>query len=166
MLPRMIFDFEILYGDPVQILSAPNKALISQSMAQKYFGKQAPVGKILRLDDKHDYEIAGVLADMPENSHIKMDLVIPWKNLEEQFGPEYYEAWGHSGTFTYLLLHKDANISDLKAKIADLVNSEFGEVFTPFTTADSDSGDGSMGLAIVREILHANRGTVTGRHLG
>ena len=43
------------------------------------------------------------------NSHIKFDIVLPWKNMETQFGPDYTENWGHSGSFTYVLLKAKRN---------------------------------------------------------
>ncbi len=122
-----LFSFNFIKGDPVKELAEPNKAFISQTTAQKYFGNQDPLGKIISVDKKYDYLIAGVFEDIPDNSHLKFDLLLPWKNLETQFGPDYYENWGHSGSFTYILLKQNVELASFENKLRELVNKECGE---------------------------------------
>jgi len=119
-----VLRFPFISGNPLKGLKEPNNTFISQSTAQKYFGKQNPVGKTISVDKKTDYQILGVFKDIPENSHLKIDIVLPWKNLESQFGPDYYEAWGHTGSFTYLLTKSDTEPRAFEKKLQILVKAE------------------------------------------
>ncbi len=123
-----ILKFKFIEGDPLKGIAEPNKAFVSQSTAQKYFGDQSAIGKILSVDQKYDYQIVGIFADIPANSHIKFDILLPWKNLESQFGPEYTENWGHTGSYTYIRLKPNVVLPALEKKLQELVDKEFGEV--------------------------------------
>ncbi len=118
-----IFEFPFLEGNPVDGLKEPNKAYVSESTARKYFGDLSPIGKVLSVDKKDDYQIIGTFKDTPENSHLKFDIVLPWKNLAAKYGPSYEEAWGHTGAYTYLRLQQGTTPADLKQGFADLVTA-------------------------------------------
>jgi len=71
-----VFDFELKEGDPTQALSAPYKAIMTESMALKTFGVDVnPIGKSITLDNQQAYEITGILKDINEPSHLQLDLV-------------------------------------------------------------------------------------------
>ncbi|MBN2411172.1 ABC transporter permease [candidate division KSB1 bacterium] len=119
-----ILKFHFIEGDPLIELAEPNKAFVSSSVARKYFGSQDPIGKVLSIDKKTDYRIVGLFEDVPSNSHLKFDILIPWKNLENQYGPQYYEEWGHTGSYTYLRVKPQTDIAAFENKLDDLVTSQ------------------------------------------
>jgi putative ABC transport system permease protein len=127
-----IFKFKSLAGQPLDSLKEPNKAFISQSCADKYFADQNALGKIINIDRRADYQIVGVFEDIPKNSHIKFDIILPFQNLRQLHGPEYMEAWGHTGMYTYVLLKTGADPKLFENKLKDLVESEFGEVLRQY----------------------------------
>jgi putative ABC transport system permease protein len=122
-----IFDFKFLEGDPQKALGSVNNALISQSIAKKYFGERDPIGKIIKVDQKTTYQVSGIFQDVPKNSHLKFDILLSFENFAKSSGPEYMENWGHTGMFTYVILKPDADITEFKNKVDDLVEAEFGE---------------------------------------
>jgi putative ABC transport system permease protein len=127
-----IFQLKYLSGNS-QSINEPNKAIISNSTAKKYFGEENPLGKIISTDKKVDYQIAGVFEDIPENSHIQLDILLSYQNLITMVGKETDEnSWGDSGWFTYLLFKKNADIPAFEKKLADLVEKEVGEMFRQF----------------------------------
>jgi len=74
-----MFSFPLMTGDPATVLSPPNTAVISESMARKYFGEEDPISKDILVDDGEGgilYTITGIFKDIPENSHIKFDFLI------------------------------------------------------------------------------------------
>ncbi|HPG39586.1 MAG TPA: ABC transporter permease [bacterium] len=119
-----VMQFEFIEGDPLTGLSEPNRTMISLSIARKYFGDENPIGKTLSVDKKVDYQVVGVFADVQSNSHLKFDILLPWKNLEQQYGPDYYEAWGHTGSYTYLKLKPQTDIPAFETKLAALVTEQ------------------------------------------
>jgi len=119
-----ILDFNFLSGDPETGLNTPGNAFISETIAKKYFGDENPIGKTLSVDKETDYQVIGIFQDSPSNSHLKIDIMLPWKNLEIQYGPDYYEAWGHTGSYTYVLLKEGHSPTTLRDKLPNLILRE------------------------------------------
>ncbi|MBN2280896.1 MAG: ABC transporter permease [Candidatus Marinimicrobia bacterium] len=119
-----ILDFELLIGNAEVSLAEPGNAFISESMAEKYFGGESPIGKTISTDKTHNYLVVGIFKDSPSNSHIKIDFMLPWKDLEAQYGPSYYEAWGHTGSYTYTLVKEGYTIDALPEKFQEIVQRE------------------------------------------
>jgi len=114
----------IVRGEPTPGLSNPNTAFMSVTAAKKYFGELDPLGKTITIDKKTDYKVIGLFQDFPSNSHVKFDILLPWKNLESQFGPDYYEAWGHTGAFTYALAAPGIDPIAFEKKMLPLIETE------------------------------------------
>ncbi|AHM62873.1 hypothetical protein D770_23140 [Flammeovirgaceae bacterium 311] len=110
-----VFSFPLLEGNPATVLDAPEKLVITQSMAKKYFGNQPAVGKTLKLGGVKDYMISGIAADVPENSQIKFSFVCSFSNLHAA----KEEKWSEANYLTYLLLNNKQSIEPLQAKIGD-----------------------------------------------
>ncbi|UCE18451.1 MAG: ABC transporter permease [Gemmatimonadota bacterium] len=119
-----ILKFSFIEGDPTQSLQDPNNAFVSQTTAKKYFGDEYPIGKTISVDKKEDYQIVGLFEDIPHNSHLKFDILLPFKKLETLFGPEYTEAWGHTGSYTYLRVKSGTDPSLFEKKLLGLVEAE------------------------------------------
>ncbi|HNM26383.1 MAG TPA: ABC transporter permease, partial [Saprospiraceae bacterium] len=70
-----IFSFPLLAGNPKTALNAPKQVVLTARMAQKYFGDQDPLGKILKVGSTGEYLVSGVMADPPTNSHLQPDFI-------------------------------------------------------------------------------------------
>lgn len=119
-----IFDFDFIIGDPVKSLALPGNAFLSASTAKKYFGDADPIGKQIAIDKTEVYQVAGIFKDVPGNSHIKMDFLLPLENIAQRYGDSYMLAWGHTGMYTYALMREDADIAAFEAKLPDWVNDK------------------------------------------
>ena len=82
-----ILDFPLIKGDNKNLLTEPNTALVTERIAKKYFGNADPMGKIIRLDNKQDFRITGVLADLPKNTDRRQEIYLPFSNLKD------YNSW-------------------------------------------------------------------------
>ena len=73
-----MFSHKVLSGDKTDFLRQPDVVVITESTARKYFGNENPVGKIIYAVNpgKKPLTVQGVIEDVPENSHLKFDLVI------------------------------------------------------------------------------------------
>jgi putative ABC transport system permease protein len=127
-----ILKFKFIKGDPLNGIREPNKAFISQSTAQKYFGDQNPVGKTISVDKKNDYQISGVFADIPQNSHLKFDILLSYPNLISIYGQDIEDSWGDTGFFTYILFKPLADAQAFESKMPALVESEWGDVLKKY----------------------------------
>lgn len=122
-----VFDFPLSAGDERTALLEPNQVLITQEMAQKYFGDTDPLGKVLRFEDKHDLTVAGVFGDLPSNSHLDFDFLVSFSTLDnpEVLRTRLKESWIWNPAWTYLVLNENVNPADMEAKFPEFVKSHF-----------------------------------------
>ncbi len=111
-----IFTFPLITGDPKTALVEPFTMVISETVADKYFGKTDPVGKTVLLQNSQDYKITGVMKDIPGNSHLRFDILASFssRNNEERVKGNYWDRF--SNDYTYILLSKGADIRELESK--------------------------------------------------
>lgn len=125
-----VFDFELLRGNPETSLQGPNKAVISENAAKKYFGDEDPIGKSISWgswDGQISMEITGILADVPENSHIKFDILLSFQTLNDMTEDASETAWGWYDFNTYVLLESETPVAELQAKWDEYLQNEHGE---------------------------------------
>lgn len=116
-----VFSFPLVKGDVRTALQRPDGILITEAMAKKYFGKEDPIGKVLRKDNKSDVVVTGVLADIPSNSHLQFDFVIPLSSIGQIPG-----FWTNFVFYDYIQL--DDHFNATPAAIAGL-ERQMNEIF-------------------------------------
>jgi putative ABC transport system permease protein len=123
-----IFNFEFIQGSHIDALNSPSNIVITEEIAQKYFGKENAIGKRLILNNAIDFEIAGVLKSIPQNSHIQFDLITSMGALRNWWGGDNYEqGWVWQAVWTYVLL-KDADAAkSIQEQLPDFVQRHFPE---------------------------------------
>jgi len=113
-----VFTIAIRSGDPDNLISDNNSIAISQSLAKKYFSDESPIGKIFRMDNTLDAKVNAVFDDLPENSSIQFDLIIPYQVYAKS--DPYNDEWGAwTGGVTYAKLQEGANVEVVNKKIHD-----------------------------------------------
>ncbi len=110
-----IFSINFLEGDKKTALEDINSMVISSSMAKRLFGKESALGKTLKVDDGEGYKIAGVVEDMPNNSSIRFDWLIPFKNYERI--NQDLQNWGSNSTNTFVLLKSNSDLAAANNKL-------------------------------------------------
>ena len=113
-----MFDWEMIAGD-TSALSNPNMVVLTESAARKYYGEKDPIGRTLRFGDQADFEIRGVIKDVPENSHIKFTVLISAETLHEWSEGASRNAWGWYDFNTYILLDEGAAPLAFQEKFAE-----------------------------------------------
>ena len=78
-----MFEFPLVSGDPKKVLTDPGSIVISASVARSLFGDSDPINRIIRVDDKYDQKVTGILAAIPDNSSFHFDCLLPWSRYEE-----------------------------------------------------------------------------------
>ncbi len=117
-----MFSFKLLQGDPLSVLDKPNRVVLTESTAKRYFNNENPVGKILKVGtDTTLYQVTGVIQDCPSNSQIKFDFLGSWSSLKK--ADEEKSFWDANYT-TYFLLKNKADIGSLQAKIPAFMQKE------------------------------------------
>jgi len=120
-----IFSFNLLSGSAGDVLSAPDKIVITQTMAKKYFDQEDPVGKTIKVGSKN-FMVSGVAADSPSNSQIQFDFLISFINRIDPANPEQYSSANY---ITYVLLKDKNDIQPLQKQVtAYMMNVDKNEM--------------------------------------
>jgi len=114
-----VFTMPLLLGDPKTALSSPNKIVLTEKLASKYFGETNPVGKTLNLENKYQFMVTGVMKDLPPNSMFTFEAVIPYSFLREIGAIS--DSWGNNSILTFLLLEKGVDTDAINKKLTDVV---------------------------------------------
>ena len=111
-----IFDFKLLQGDRNTALEKPNSIVLTKETAENFFGKENPIGKRLtsyRRDDTTELLVTGVLENVPQNSQLQFNALIPFRTIES---PDWMNNWGGNWLNTYLELAPNTDIAALEKK--------------------------------------------------
>lgn len=114
-----IFTHHVIYGDPQGLLKGKYTAVLSKTLANKYFGDRNPVGEVIRYKDDHAFTVTGVIEDMPYNSHFRMDIILDFVSVLELDGRDA-KQWNSNSYYTYFLLRDGADPKALEAKFPAL----------------------------------------------
>lgn len=128
-----LFDYTWEAGDPRSALEEPNTAVLTRKQATKYFGAADPVGKTIRLDDKIEVRITGILKDYPANTDTKADIFLSlatMKGFYPDLHPSIATEWGwiNSSNTLFLLLPENLPAKVIDNAIAALKQQHMGDM--------------------------------------
>jgi ABC-type antimicrobial peptide transport system permease subunit len=86
-------------------------------MAEKYFGKEDPIGKTIRMQNKYENIVTAVIKNYPINSNLKFDFLIPFSFFKDFYSIDL-ESWGWNSHSTFVLLKNNVSLPELEEKIA------------------------------------------------
>ncbi len=112
-----VLSFPLAQGDPKTALAQPNTIVISEAMAEKYFGDENPMGKALRYDNRVDYKITGVMKNLPRQSHFRFDFLGSMLTQPEAGSTR----WVSNSFYTYILLQPGVTPAQLAAKFPAVI---------------------------------------------
>lgn len=114
-----MFSFPLLSGNVNTCLTGNDHLIITETFARKLFGTADAVGKVIKLDNKYDFIIGGVLKNMPANTRFTADFIAPWAFLQRQYGPDR-QQWGNNSIRTYVQLMPNTDLANFNRKISDV----------------------------------------------
>jgi putative ABC transport system permease protein len=124
-----LFSFKLKQGDPKTALKDPNTVVITTKMAEKYFGKEPALGKLLIIGaDNKTYKVTGVVEEAPSNSHFLYNMLISAESSENL----KQTIWLNNGLYTYFLLRENASIDQVNKKYENLVVKYIGPELEKF----------------------------------
>jgi len=109
-----IFTFPIIFGEKANPLSDPHSIVLTEKSALKYFGDENPVGETLTLNNKYEFTVTAIVEDIPHDSSLQFDLVIPFEFLRER--GEDIDGWNNNHR-VYLQLQPDTDYLAFNEKI-------------------------------------------------
>lgn len=135
-----LFHIPFIQGNPQTALTNPNTVVITEGMAKKYFGEEAPLGRTLQLEidydtgsvELQDFEVTGVIKNAHSNTHLKYDMFLSMQTLSSNL-PSFEEDWlNHQAKYTYVKLAPDVNVEDFEEqiqRISKIVLQKYSERF-------------------------------------
>jgi len=121
-----VFSWKMLFGNPHTALTAPNSIVLTRTVAQKFFGNENPVGQSLRVENRDNYMVTGVMEDVPPNSQFTFNGLISMSTARSQRS-DIFGWWGYVDFYTYVLLKENTDIQSLQAKASAFVKRHNSE---------------------------------------
>jgi len=131
-----IFDFNYIEGT-TSALDNSNGAVITRSIAEKFFGDENPLGKLITLDHTHAFQITAVIEDLPANTHfnsqlvpdVDLEILLPMTAFQTAGGYNPDENWGNisDGNLTYVLLPDGFDEGWLQTQVSSIYDRHFVE---------------------------------------
>ena len=116
-----MFDFQLTRGNANNLLSDSYQIVITEKTAEKYFGDENPISKVITIENKFDLFVTGVIKEAPGNSSIKFDGLVRFDFAMDQL-ERMPGGWGNAIT-TFVLLQGNSPLIDVGKKISNLIHS-------------------------------------------
>ena len=113
-----VFTFPLKSGDKNKVLTQPNSIVLTESIAEKYFGKSDPIGKIIRYNRTKDLVVTGVVKNIPGNTHFRFNMIIPMSSAKVFFWNDFLDNRMNTVVFTYLLTNREISAGSLDKKVS------------------------------------------------
>ena len=121
-----VFTLPLVAGDAATALAQPFSVLLSESAARKLFGDADPMGQVIRFKDHLDLKVTGILRDLPEQSHLRIEFLASFATVERWLGSSAVNDWRRSMYRTYLLLRPGVEKDALSGLLYQLREEHFG----------------------------------------
>lgn len=110
-----MFSFPLVKGNPATALHGLHSVIITEKLAKKLFGNEEAMGKVVKIDNKENFTVTGVLKDIPDNTRFNFEYLLPWSYLVAR--GEVDSSWGNNSTRTYVLLKQNTKLASVEPKI-------------------------------------------------
>ena len=122
-----IFGFSLAQGNPATALQQPNAIIINKTTAEKFFGSNGAIGKVINMENGTSFIVTGVLNDAPGKSHLNYDAYASYSSIaqieKDKILPEKSIDWyAFNAAYTYVLLKKGVTKSFLQSKLNTIAN--------------------------------------------
>ena len=121
-----MFDFNLVKGNAANPFPDNNSVVLTETAANRYFGAEEAVGKVISADDKVNFTVTGVIKDFPKNSSISGDMFFPMalkaKTMYEgrPAGETMDNDFHQYNYATYIQMQSGVSLTDLPKKLRDI----------------------------------------------
>ena len=117
-----MFSFKLAKGDPATALARPDAVVISKKLADKYFKGDNPIGKLIKIENKDNVIVTGVLEEIPDLSSVRFDFLMSWEQWIKK--NDWAKEWGNNGPGCYVLLAPNTSVDKVNAKIKGYIKTK------------------------------------------
>lgn len=125
-----IFSFPLLQGSLESALDKPNQVVLTESTARDLFGKEDPMGKSISIDNNVVLQVTGIVADVPAQSSLQFDFLLPHSLKEERESWIAYaiDSWSNQSFQIFFQMEEGADAQAVKALHRDIFLEREGEL--------------------------------------
>jgi ABC-type antimicrobial peptide transport system permease subunit len=132
-----MFSFKVLKGDTAKFLKDPTSIVITNTMAEKFFGKQDAIGKTLKVNNDKLFTVVGIVQEAPVSSTLKFSWLASFQIYLDK--NQWLREWGSNSIQTFTQLHDNANTTAVNKKLYDFISKrDSGLIAKPFLFAMKD----------------------------
>lgn len=125
-----LFSFPLIKGDPSTVLKDPGNVVLTETTAKKYFGSiDNAMAKLIKLDKELSLKVAGIAKDVPSNSHLEFDMIVPLENYKNN---STMTTWINNGMYTYVLLDPHTTKAQIEKQLPKFMQKYMGSDMKKF----------------------------------
>jgi len=126
-----VFSFNLLQGNKDQVLAQDNTLVLTQSMAEKYFADEDPLGKILTVtfgQNTKDFLVSGIIEDIPPNSTLQYEIFANIQNVAVSRTPQSLMSWTAPQSYTYIRLNEGVEAEHIERRFSSFIEQHMAGV--------------------------------------
>ncbi|HEX6224290.1 MAG TPA: ABC transporter permease [Chryseolinea sp.] len=118
-----MFSFRFVDGERNQVLADKKSIVVAESLAKRLFGSSSQVvGKMVELDHNKQFQVSGVMSDLPASSSVQFEYVLSFEGFRDE--NEWVRNWFNTAPQTHILLRPGTDVAAFNKKIFDLVRTK------------------------------------------
>ncbi|MDP4284460.1 MAG: ABC transporter permease [Bacteroidota bacterium] len=123
-----IFDQHWLEGNPKTALTDPNSIVLTESIAHKYFGNKEAMGQFIKLENKYNLKITGVIKNVLGNTHLPFNMIVSFATVENDVKGMMSNFYAIAdGSFAYIVTPKNYHISQMQSLMHGFIEKNWGK---------------------------------------
>ena len=112
-----MFSFAMIKGNPATALNDPHAVVLTERLAKKLFGNDDPMGKTIRVENRDNFTVTGIVKDQPNNTRFDFESLLPFSYLRSIGEDDTF--WGNNSTETYVLLKPNTSLAALTERVKE-----------------------------------------------
>lgn len=151
-----LFSFPLIKGNAATVLEDPGSVVLTETTAKKYFGSvDDAIGKVIELDKELQLKVTGIAKDVPSNSHLDFDLVVPLSNYKNN---TIMKTWLNNGLYTYVLLAPNVSQKQVENRLPQFVEKYMGSDLRKY------GFKWSLSFTLLKDVYFENPDSDSARH--
>lgn len=136
-----VFSYELLYGNPGQVLTDKHSIVLSERLAMQLFNTTRDlIGKTIEFEHRDQYTVSGIFKNPPASATEQFDYLLPFAVLYDT--QDWLRSWGNTGCFTYVLLKPGTDVNRFNSRLAGYIKAKTNNEIkhrTPFASRYSEN---------------------------
>lgn len=120
-----VFDYNFIKGNAENALYEDFSVVITESIAEKYFGDKDPMGEIIKFEENFPLKITGIIEDVPTQSHFSFDFIGSMRSVKQIYGGNLPRTWVWNPCWTYIVLAENVKPEQLVGRFDDFIQKYF-----------------------------------------